>query len=740
METQVRTPQAVFMMPQLLQVPLFQRPYVWNRERQWEPLWEDVQRIADRLLDDQQAAEPHFLGAVVLQKQANPVGSLPTWSIVDGQQRLTTLQLMLDALHAELVAAGTVAPAERIEDLISNRPSYRKQPSDQFKVLPTNRDRPAFERVMGAEPPVDYDALEGNGDRLIQAHRFFAEQARSWLSLNGVEDLAVRADAIDRAVRELLQVVVIDLQADENAQEIFETLNARGTPLTAADLIKNFVFQRLAEDGVDVEAVYELHWREFETGFWEAEVVFGRLRYSRSSIFLNHWLIARTGEEIVAREVFSRFKRFADSATSPAMATTMADLVPQIHRASHIYRDFVEGATAPNPLDRPQLFAYRTAVLESEVFKPVVLWLYDPEQSAIIPDQKRKALDALESWLVRRMLVRASSNSYTQIAAELVMQLRKADRSCAGEVVEQFFAGQTVESRYWPDDNEIRTQVADLPIYRRLNRGRLRMVLEAIEDHLRGWQGTAEGLGGERVPRAKFHIEHLMPRRWSAHWPLEPGGADQEERDHLVHTLGNLTLVTGKLNAKLSHGAWSTKRPALHRHNVLKLNTELLGLADDAWTEDKIKQRTDAMISQIIEVWPVPPGHRSIVTRHPSKIHHRVGVSDLVNAGLIDVGALLHARRKAFAGRTATVLADGRLEVDGTVFQTPSGAAKAIVGHDINGWRFFVIDPLSRKRLSEVMQDYIEQTSAAPEDVDDDADDEDDDNEDDEAIGASESG
>ena len=101
-------------------------------------------------------------------------------------------------------------------------------------------------------------------------------------------------------------MVVIDLTVDENAQEIFETLNARGAQLTAADLIKNFVFQRLLETGADVEDAYQKYWKEFETGFWETEVSVGRLRYPRSSIFLNHWLIARTGEEVVAREVFDR--------------------------------------------------------------------------------------------------------------------------------------------------------------------------------------------------------------------------------------------------------------------------------------------------------------------------------------------------------------------------------------------------------------------------------------------------
>src|SRR5262249_46610552 len=161
----------------------------------------------------------------------------------------------------------------------------------------TNRDRGAFNEVMAAPAPVAYSGLVNRSSRLVEAHRFFADQARAWLTSNGDASVADRAAAIERTVRELLQLVVIDLAVEENAQEIFETLNARGAQLTAADLIKNFVFQRLMETGIDVELAYEKNWKEFETGFWEAELSFGRIRYSRSSIFLNHWLIARTGEE-----------------------------------------------------------------------------------------------------------------------------------------------------------------------------------------------------------------------------------------------------------------------------------------------------------------------------------------------------------------------------------------------------------------------------------------------------------
>ena len=130
---------------------------------------------------------------------------------------------------------------------------------------------------------------------------------------------------------------MIDLGAEENAQEIFETLNARGAQLTAADLIKNFIFQRLLESGADIEGAYEVYWRDFESAFWETEISVGRTKCPRSSIFLNHWLIARTGEEVVAREVFTRFKRYANE-----IGESMSQLLKQIKTSADVYRKFIQ--------------------------------------------------------------------------------------------------------------------------------------------------------------------------------------------------------------------------------------------------------------------------------------------------------------------------------------------------------------------------------------------------------------
>jgi hypothetical protein len=720
METQVRTPQLVFMQPQRLIVPLFQRPYVWNQESQWEPLWNDVVRVAERLLKQPPSKpQPHFLGAVVLQQTQNPVGLMQTRTVIDGQQRLTTLQLLLDALHAELLQIGAAAPAARLEPLVVNAEPFCSKPEDRFKVWPTNRDRAAFNAVMAAPPPVDHDTIGYRSERMVEAHRFFSEQAREWLT-SDASNVQTRAVAVESVARELLQMVVIDLTADENAQEIFETLNARGAQLTAADLIKNFIFQRLLEAGTEVEESYERYWKEFETAFWETEVNVGRLRYARSSIFLNHLLIARTGQEVVAREVFTRFKIFADHDAG----LPMDRLLGQIYDSSQVYRRFVTAAAKNvGAVDRLGLFAYRTGVLESEVIKPLLLWLLDPEQPVIPELQFNKALEVMESWMVRRMLVAATTKEYNRAIAELISRLRSSDRSSAGDVTETYLSEQMSNSRYWPDDAEIREGVETLLAYRRLGRGRLRMVLEAIEDHLRGFRVDKIGLGGERVARGQYAIEHVMPQKWETNWPLD--GGNEDERNRIIHTVGNLTLLTSKLNLKVSNGPWlgqNGKRGGLEGHDVLMLNRDLLRKGAEQWTDELIRMRTREMTEIIISIWPVPIGHKSPYIIGKPRRRKKVRLPDLIVAGVLQSGITLFPRSKKFEDRVATLLADGTIEVDGKAFTSPSDAASAMVGSQTNGWWFFLVDKSSRRSLRKVRRDYVEQLTVDVEDDDSDED------------------
>jgi len=253
------------------------------------------------------------------------------------------------------------------------------------------------------------------------------------------------------------------------------------------------------------------------------------------------------------------------------------------------------------------------------------------------------------------------------------------------------------------------------------------MVLEAIEDHLRGWKEGRQGLGEERVTRSKLAIEHVMPRKWHTHWPL--GGDGETAREGIIHTLGNLTLLTGKLNSKVSNGAWSGtggKRKALENHDVLILNRELLKSGGEQWSDEAIRARTQQLISAIIQIWPVPANHKSGFSGDKPRARKQVDLSDLITGGVIDNGASLFPRRAKYSHRSATVLPDGKVEVEGIAFSGPSEAASSITGKRTNGWWFFLTDQASERSLRSIRRDYIDAMA-----VDADDDEQDDDGEED---------
>ncbi|PPF65026.1 hypothetical protein C5E11_02915 [Clavibacter michiganensis] len=701
MLTQVTSPQQVFFNPQRLIVPLFQRPYVWSKEQQWEPLWNDITRLVETI-DAGDGQATHFLGAVVLQGQATALGGLPQYTVIDGQQRLTTLQILLDALHAQLENRGLSGLAGQVETLVENPEAFRLGPDDRFKVWPTNRDRGVFAAAMSAPTPIDYTTLPPG--RLAEAHEYFSTAIAEWLD-ESPEDTLTRAATLVPTITTRLQIVSIQLLATEDAQEIFETLNARGTPLTAADLIKNFVFQRFDGDDVETERAYQEYWSDFETTFWEAEVTAGRIRYARSALFLTQWLTARTLREIPAREVFAQFKRYV-----AASETDVLPLLRALRAAADRYRQFTERAAARDgSLSRLDLFVYRMSTLDSEIAKPLLIWLGEPEQAGIGPEEQARLLSVLESWFVRRALVRAQSQGTNRLLLDLLISLAKrGDEVSVGEAAERFLAAQTSGPGYWPGDAELRRELLDFQAYRRFRKGRLRMVLEAIEDRYRGFQ-DGRSFSVSPVPRGICTIEHIMPQEWRANWNTSPDQVDEDDRDSSIHVFGNLTLVTQSLNARLSNAAWvgdNGKRAALIRHDTLLLTRDVVHEHSDAWTESDIRDRTDGMIEAISSIWPVPDGHRGSSDAAVERAQYRTEVVDLVRAGAVTAGSTLYAKPAAHRGKTAIVNSDGSLLMDGVTYATLSGAARFLQGGGaVAGWQFWCVDPDYHRTMADVRSD-----------------------------------
>lgn len=701
-------------MQQKLSVPLFQRPYVWNRELQWEPLWRDMKRVLERYENDiNETHQPHFLGAVVLQQVQTSVGQIQQRIIIDGQQRLTTLQLMFDAIHAQLEICGAKQAAERLKKLIENDSSYCNVPEDKYKVWPTNRDRVAFNEVLSAEIPVDYSELTYGNSKMAQAHKFFSDSASEWLSAKGEAALALRAEILEKCCRELLQVVVIDLAVNENAQEIFETLNARGAVLTPADLIKNFVFQRLQEQKENVEVAYEKYWKIFETSFWEREISYGRIKIQRSSLFINQWLTTKIGEEVLNREVFSTFKHYADFEYNG----TIPELLKEIHEVAERYEKILrEAEVQEGQISVTALFAYRLSCLDQDVLRPILIHLLDPADGGYSESEIEKSLQIVESWMVRRLLVRAGNKNYNKVVLDVLKAISN-DRANPSAQIEKYFKNSRNQSSYWPDDDEVKSFLSSFQIYRKLNKSRIRMILEALEDQARGWVGGKPSKSGVRVIRNQYVIEHLMPQAWHANWPLE--GSSEQERKEIVQTLGNLTLLTNRLNSSVSNSDWQTKKVELHKHDVLLLNREIEDLADDAWIEEKIKLRTSLLVSRLIEIWPTPKGHKAVIDETKTEPTVKINVIDLMTAGLISSGQILYPKQKKLEGKTATVLDDGRIEVEGHVFNSLSLAGSHLRKKLTSGWVFWLVDPIGKKTMGSLREQYLEMIGAESDDEDD---------------------
>lgn len=611
MQAQTHAPASIFGSHVRYVVPIFQRPYVWDRPNQWDPLWEDVRALTEKVLEGSPAAfgaqpvPPHFLGAVVLDQQMIPAGFIGVRHVVDGQQRLTTLQLLLDAAHEVVEAYGASMDAQALRVLVLNDPQIAQHPDEVFKVWPTRRDQDAFRAAMtdGIVVPAEL-----RSSLIAEAHAFFVQRISAWAEVTGdPEKVAMRLNALVRALRDHLKVVVIDLEPGDNAQVIFETLNHRGSPLLAADLVKNLLFQVAEARGLDVEHLYDSYWKPFDGQEWRKPVAQGRLYRPRIDVFLNYWLVMRLRREVPSDRIFAEFR---DTMLGQE-GVSVDSLLDELARDAAVF-------DAMDKLPQTSVegkFHYRVIkALDTATVTPVLLWLLRWSEDELPSSQRHRALEAIESWLVRRTLARlTSAGGVNSVMLDLLRHLHEHRPAVAGEATESFLAEQSASSRFWPSDAVVAGVLRDLPVYTGLVRARLRMILETLEDDLRSDLGE-----GEPCPRG-LTVEHVMPRAWSEFWPLSPHDESKAiRRDLRVHRLGNLTLVSGRLNPTMSNRPWTAeeaqahgltpigKRDYLLEHSNLKLNARLVSSHPERWTDEDIEDRTESMVARMLAMWPRP--------------------------------------------------------------------------------------------------------------------------------------
>jgi uncharacterized protein with ParB-like and HNH nuclease domain len=303
----------LFQIPRRYVVPLFQRAYVWTIERQWRPLWGDISTKADeyQCWEDRECSEPakHFLGAIVLNPLPSSGFQVPARLIIDGQQRLTTLQIILIAMRDY---AGKVEHSVLKRDLTKHilNECRMENEFEKYKVWPTNADQILFKNIFdsGSVEEIEKRYPEVRLPRrwypeprpsLIAAYLFFYRSIETYVNAGIAPQTSEeernqrifrRLDALDRTFCNYLEIVTIDLDEHDNPQVIFETLNFRGEPLSPSDLIRNFVFLEATNQRKPVEDLHLKYWYDFDNAKKKATLAFGSRKKKQGVSIVCVWI------------------------------------------------------------------------------------------------------------------------------------------------------------------------------------------------------------------------------------------------------------------------------------------------------------------------------------------------------------------------------------------------------------------------------------------------------------------
>lgn len=611
---------AIFETKLQLEVPLFQRQYVWNRDEHWEPLWEDIARKFIDYLEGRRDSPVHFLGAMVLDQKQVPVTHVAKRQVIDGQQRLTSFQVFLSAYRDFSRAHGCVAVADECIKYTVNSGMMANPETDRFKVWPTQLDRAQYKDVLtaGSRERLEeihplrrkkYARKPEPRARMVEAYLYFYDQLTEFFLGTEAEPPLASAVALDlrldeslQALKNALQVVAIDLEQGDDAQVIFETLNARGEPLLPADLLRNYIFLRAARQGESQEQLYERHWSRFDEEFWRVSIKQGRLLRPRSDLFLQHYLASRRTTDIPIKHLFVEYKHWIE--TERPFATVDAELA-SLARQGQDFRRIVQPVKG-DPLHGLAIFL---EVFDVRTSYPLLLALLD---ARVDGQELADVALILESYLLRRAVCGLPTKNYNRVFLSLTRNIRREGASAA--VLKQQLMTLTGDSGEWPTDAAFKERWRNGDAYHTLGSAKLGYVLKRVSDHM--INAKMEDITIE----SPLTIEHLIPQSWQQHWPLASGErglvddqladvADDDPRvaatltrNAAVQTMGNLTIITQPLNSSNSNAGWAEKRQELLLHALLPINRDVQKWAE--WNETTITARGEALFERALKIWP----------------------------------------------------------------------------------------------------------------------------------------
>lgn len=557
--------------PQFI-IPIYQRTYSWT-EKQCRQLWDDILRTGQR-----EEVRAHFIGSIVyVEKGLYHVSSQAPLLVIDGQQRLTTATLLIEAL------ARKVADSEPIDGFSARklRNYYLLNPEEehekQFKLILSQKDKDSLIAILkGSEQPNDYSL------RVTENFDLFTR----WIAdCNG--DLAA-------ICKGLAKLIVVDVSLDrdqDNPQLIFESMNSTGLELSQADLIRNYVLMGLEPDLQT--RLYEFYWRPME-------VAFGQTAYATQfDKFMRHYLTVKMGEIPNQREVYETFKQYA-----APFGQDIESLVKDIRIFADHYCAIALGREKDKEL---RLVFQDIRELKVDTCYPLLLELYhdyhDEENQLITKDELLQAARWIESYVFRRAVCDIATNSLNKTFANFRKNLIK-DRYL--ESIQATFL-LLPSYRRFPSDEEFKQDIQKKDIYGLRSK---MYFFRRLENH---------GRKKEPISVAEYTIEHIMPQNpdVSDEWRVELGNEWERVWQTYVHTLGNLTL-TG-YNSEYSDRPFAEKRDMENgfAQSTLKLNSGLGKIQQ--WNEDEIRNRAQRLATQSLEVWTSPKLSQEVLAEYRPK-------------------------------------------------------------------------------------------------------------------------
>jgi uncharacterized protein with ParB-like and HNH nuclease domain/predicted transport protein len=543
--------------PQFI-IPIYQRTYSWT-DKQCRQLWDDIMRAGSS-----DTIAVHFIGSIVYVEQGlSQVSHQAPLLVIDGQQRLTTVALLLEALAR---AIGDGEPVDGFS-AVKLRHYYLSNPLESgdryFKLLLSQTDNASLKAIIkNTEQPKEPSL------RVTQNFALFAKLLEEHKG-----DLAP-------VCRGLAKLVVVDIalaRDQDNPQLIFESMNSTGKELSQADLIRNYILMGLAPDLQT--RLYEEYWRPMEQDF--GQEAYG----TQFDSFMRHYLTVRTGDIPREREVYEAFKDY--SRTTPVRNAGIEALVKEIRAFARYFCAMALGTEQDATLS---VAFHDLRELKVDVAYPLLLELYhDYSHSTVSVADFVSAVRMIEAYVFRRAICSIPTNSMNKTFATFGKALKK-DRYL--ESIQAHFL--TLPSyRRFPGDDEFRRDLHTRDIYNFRSRSY--------------WLRRLENYGRkERVPVDEYTIEHILPQNpdLPVAWKQALGPEWQRVQQQWLHTLGNLTL-TG-YNAEYSDRPFAEKRDMTggFKESPLKLNAGLGQI--DAWNEAAIQDRAGRLADQALAVWTAP--------------------------------------------------------------------------------------------------------------------------------------